>query len=205
MYGAGPGIVYVAPMQDPTSLWGHFINCLKQYATFTGRARRREFWGFCLFWFLTSLVLGILNLVLTFVASAAVIGLALSWLFTLVFLLPSFAVICRRFHDIGKSGVAAVPLYIAIPVHIMAGAISGVLSLSFLQNARASSFAMQPHDFTPMMIANGLSALSSLLSLGALIYILIFLTRDSVPGDNPYGPNPKGVLPYQYGTEVRSI
>ena len=32
------------------SLFDYFIKCYKEYANFEGRARRREYWGFMLFW-----------------------------------------------------------------------------------------------------------------------------------------------------------
>jgi uncharacterized membrane protein YhaH (DUF805 family) len=35
--------------------------------------------------------------------------------------------------------------------------------------------------------------------IGAIIMI-VFLAQDSQPGDNKYGPNPKGVISFQAGT-----
>lgn len=64
--------------------------CFAKYATFEGRARRSEYWYFCLFGFIVSLLLGWIPVV------GMLIGLAL--------LLPSIAVFVRRMHDIGKSG-----------------------------------------------------------------------------------------------------
>jgi len=201
------GSPYVAMAEDPTSLWRHFTHCLANYATFSGRARRREFWGFCLFWFVVSMSLGVVNL-----AIPPKVGLVLSWLFMLGFLLPSFAVICRRFHDIGKSGNAAAPLYIFIPAYMISGAISGWMLQPLMREAGMSSpFRVTPQDMTQwsfdgtFAVATGLSVLSGLLSLAVAIYILIYLTRDSVPGDNAYGPNPKETLPRPYGTEVKEI
>jgi uncharacterized membrane protein YhaH (DUF805 family) len=39
------------------SLFGYFVKCLKKYACFKGRARRKEFWGFMLFYYLFLFVL----------------------------------------------------------------------------------------------------------------------------------------------------
>ncbi|MDP9429930.1 MAG: DUF805 domain-containing protein [Actinomycetota bacterium] len=77
-----------------------------QYAGFTGRARRSEYWYFALF------------TVLVYVAAAvvdAVIGVALFGLLApLALLLPSLAVTVRRLHDTGRTGwwalLALVPL-----------------------------------------------------------------------------------------------
>ena len=66
-------------------------NCLNNYATFTGRAGRAEFWWFFLFNLLASIV-------------ASMIWARLGNLVSLALLLPSLAVGARRLHDIGKSG-----------------------------------------------------------------------------------------------------
>ena len=68
-----------------------FIKCLKQYADFKGRARRKEYWMFVLFNFIISFVIGLL-------------GSVLSWIYTAAVFIPSLAVCVRRLHDIGKSG-----------------------------------------------------------------------------------------------------
>ena len=67
--------------------------CFQKYATFSGRARRSEYWYFYLFTFLVSLVLDCIPL----------LGV-LSFVWWLAQLIPSLAVTVRRFHDIGKSG-----------------------------------------------------------------------------------------------------
>ena len=56
-----------------------FINCWKKYATFSGRARRKEYWLFVLF-----------N--------------AIALVYALSAILPSFAVCVRRLHDTNRSG-----------------------------------------------------------------------------------------------------
>ncbi|MGR3344424.1 MAG: DUF805 domain-containing protein [Paracoccaceae bacterium] len=77
-------------------------SCFSQYATFSGRARRSEFWYFILFTILGSFVLGMLES-LAFGWSLVGPG-GLSTLFDLVVLLPSISVAVRRLHDLGKSG-----------------------------------------------------------------------------------------------------
>lgn len=66
------------------------------YVTFSGRAPRSEYWYFCLFVFLVSIGIGIVEGVI----GTEVIGS----LFSLAVLLPSIAVSVRRLHDIDKSG-----------------------------------------------------------------------------------------------------
>ncbi len=73
-----------------------FLDAVKsvfsQYATFSGRARRSEYWYFVLFNYIVSIVL-----VLTGVQM-------LSYIWSLATLIPGLAVAVRRMHDIGKSG-----------------------------------------------------------------------------------------------------
>ncbi|WP_375691471.1 DUF805 domain-containing protein [Pseudooceanicola sp. LIPI14-2-Ac024] len=84
---------------------------LGKYATFSGRAKRPEFWWFVLFVILAGLVVGILDAML-FGASDAASAAAgysvqsepLSALFALAVFLPYLAVAVRRLHDIDKSG-----------------------------------------------------------------------------------------------------
>ena len=66
-------------------------NCLSNYATFSGRASRSEFWWFFLFQVLASV-------------AASMLSEKLSGLVSLALLLPALAVGARRLLDIGKSG-----------------------------------------------------------------------------------------------------
>lgn len=74
----------------------YFLGAYKKYADFTGRARRKEFWMFVLFYFIFSIVLGIID---------GIIGVQLlGLLFSLGSLIPSLAIGARRLHDTGRSG-----------------------------------------------------------------------------------------------------
>lgn len=75
-----------------------FLKVVKDnYANFNGRARRKEFWMFALFYFIFAIVTSILD---------GIIGLygILTILLSLALIVPSLAVTVRRLHDIGKSG-----------------------------------------------------------------------------------------------------
>lgn len=108
--------------------------CFRKYATFSGRARRSEFWYFCLFCTLVStavsLIFGDMSL--------------MSTLFAMGTLVPCFAVSWRRMHDIGKAGTWALIAFVPIV-----------------------GFILQ----------------------------FIWCCRDSQPGENAYGPNPKENAP----------
>ena len=69
---------------------------LSKYATFTGRARRSEFWWFALFSVIVQVVVDIIDNVVGNSILGIIVGLA--------FILPSLAVAARRLHDTGRSG-----------------------------------------------------------------------------------------------------
>ena len=78
-----------------------------KYATFSGRARRSEYWNFVLFNILVSFCLGFLGGLLgglTGSETITTIFTGISGIWGLAVLIPSLAVIWRRLHDIGKSG-----------------------------------------------------------------------------------------------------
>jgi len=99
--------------------------CWRKYATFEGRARRSEYWWFYLFIQLVSIPFSLIFFVTymitlwpAFEASGTgveprfsdfnfapmLVGIALLVIVSLVFLLPSLAVLVRRLHDIGQPG-----------------------------------------------------------------------------------------------------
>ncbi len=108
-----------------------------QYAGFSGRARRSEYWYFTLFNFIVTGVFSVLSSV-----TGSTIFSVLSGLFSLAVLIPGIAVCIRRLHDIGKSGWYL--LFVLIPL------------------------------------------------VGAII-LIVWYCKDSMPGENQYGPNPKEV------------
>lgn len=82
----------------------YFFAVLTKYATFSGRARRSEYWYFALFSTIISIVLMIVDNIL----GVAIIGS----IYSLGVLLPSIAVGVRRMHDVNKSGwFLLIPLY----------------------------------------------------------------------------------------------
>ena len=121
--------MYSQNVKPSMSLGESLTSVFNKYATFTGRARRSEYWWFAVCYFgLTSLFniaqMGMMIQVLSgemlpndpsyllMLMAGVVIGLGL--------FLPALAVTVRRLHDIGKSGWnilwAAIPLIGAIIV-----------------------------------------------------------------------------------------
>ena len=75
----------------------YWLGCIKKYAEFSGRARRKEYWMFILFNMLIAFGVNVVD---------AVLGMEglLGGLYSLAVLIPGWAVFTRRMHDIGKSG-----------------------------------------------------------------------------------------------------
>lgn len=67
-----------------------------QYAGFSGRARRSEFWYFLLFYVVSLFVAGIIDSVTGIPVLAFIVLLAL--------IVPTLALNTRRLHDTGRSG-----------------------------------------------------------------------------------------------------
>jgi uncharacterized membrane protein YhaH (DUF805 family) len=85
-----------------------YLKVLNNYATFSGRARRSEFWFFALFNMIFSIVaMGLDNVLGTTLNMGYEVSLPYGYiylLYSLVTFIPSLAVAVRRLHDVGKSG-----------------------------------------------------------------------------------------------------
>jgi uncharacterized membrane protein YhaH (DUF805 family) len=78
--------------------------CLtKDYANFSGRASRSEYWYFALFVFIVVIALTIIDGFMGTLDVKSGHGL-LSSIFSLAILIPQLAVQVRRLHDVDKSG-----------------------------------------------------------------------------------------------------
>jgi uncharacterized membrane protein YhaH (DUF805 family) len=82
-----------------------YFAVLKKYATFAGRARRREYWMFTLWNFIVCAILGIVATVaLSISPKAALITDMVLLAYCLLTLLPALSVTVRRLHDTSRSG-----------------------------------------------------------------------------------------------------
>lgn len=79
-----------------------YLDVLKKYTVFQGRARRKEYWMFTLFSFLIYIALATIDGILGMGGEGGA-GL-FTMLYSLAVLLPSLAVAIRRLHDTGRSG-----------------------------------------------------------------------------------------------------
>jgi uncharacterized membrane protein YhaH (DUF805 family) len=97
-----------------------YMHVLTNYAQFSGRARRAEYWNF----FLVNLII---MLVLEFVLGFMHLGF-IAYLYSLAVLIPSIAVGIRRLHDTNRSGwwllISLVP-FVGIVVVLVLLALEG--------------------------------------------------------------------------------
>ena len=80
-----------------------YLDVLKKYAVFTGRARRKEYWMFTLF----QIIFLVVAMILDNIIGTAIdgVGYGLFYIvYALATLIPSLAAGVRRLHDTGRSG-----------------------------------------------------------------------------------------------------
>lgn len=70
------------------------------YANFSGRARRAEYWYFILFYIIIYIALLVVDMLL----ASANLPAFLTTIYSLALIVPNFAVGARRLHDTGRSG-----------------------------------------------------------------------------------------------------
>ena len=138
------------------------VHCFENYAVFTGRAARPEYWWFYLFNVLIVMAIYVLTLGQSGLRAPLVFFL---WAFTFV---PHLAVASRRLHDTGHSfwwALAPVGI-VAVPIAAL-----GLTKAADLRNLFAAAILIV------LLLA----------SLGYAIWLLILLCRQSDAGPNRYG------------------
>jgi len=88
-----------------------YLEVLRKYTVFTGRARRSEYWYFVLFNFLNSILTSMMDLTFGLYNLETGYGV-INTIYAALVLVPAIAVGVRRMHDVGKSGwYFLIPLY----------------------------------------------------------------------------------------------
>jgi len=126
------------PEHGPVMSW--YLKVLRQYADFSGRARRMEYWVFNVISLLITIAAVTVDAITGSLSLTLGLGL-LSGIYALAVLIPGLAVSVRRLHDSNRSGWWLLLIFIPL--------------------------------------------------LGGLT-LLVFMFLGSTPGDNRFGPNPKG-------------
>ena len=193
-----------APQGENLSVWGYFVRCLtKKYSDFSGRARRKEWWSFALFETLITSLLAIpmgMTFGKDFAADPEMVqymaqnpgdkeyiyslmgGNVFFWgllIVGILLLVPTLAVGCRRFHDVG----------ISTGVFWVVGGLTVLSSLVGVLQVIA-----------PGVIPQALSGIVSFLSMLATLVMLVVAFIPGKVGPNAYGPDPKPAPTYEgYG------
>ncbi len=174
---------------NKTSLWRYYLDAFRlRYFDFTGRARRREYWGFVLFDSIVSLVLLILGFLIFFPSELGEAGDPIGGLINLMmstFLICSLAMVyglltlparmaiaVRRLHDTGRSGWWIFGYYLWSAIG------TTILNMVALRSSSIGTIET-------------IQLISSLISLVGAVTILIFLLRDSSREVNAWGESPK--------------
>jgi len=89
--------------------WFYFVDVIKKYIVFQGRARRAEYWWYTLFISIFSIIATVFDSIF----GLKIMGQGLlNTLLSLAILLPSISVGVRRMHDCNKSGwFLLIPIY----------------------------------------------------------------------------------------------
>ena len=167
--------------------------CLKKSFVFKGRARRSEFWWWTLF-----------STVFSFTASLPAEEISednvlLMVLYTLgalalcVYLgIANFAVATRRLHDIGRSGwwYGATLIFGVVwtvwMIVKMFGIIGGMNPAHVDVESDAFAFTLLKEMWAVVLIPY-------VIYIAYSILLLVWYCKDSQPGANKYGENPKGI------------
>ena len=152
-----------------------FKSVLSNYATFSGRACRSEYWYF----------VAISDAFITCGTKllGSIPGIRLMFaIISLILVVPTWAVTIRRLHDVGKSGwllviriilsfivLGLIIAYLAVEISNVSS--TGILSIALKNATRVSLIVLFVY----------------------YLYFLFLTFQDSQPGDNKYGPNPKGL------------
>lgn len=95
-----------------------YLKVLRQYADFSGRARRTEFWMYALFNMIFAIAAAVLDNILGLKFNEQIPYGFIYLLYGLATFIPGLALAVRRLHDVGKSGwfyfIAFIPLIGAI-------------------------------------------------------------------------------------------
>jgi uncharacterized membrane protein YhaH (DUF805 family) len=81
-----------------------FFLALRKYADFSGRAQRKEYWMFLLFYYIFMIAISFVSSIVSLITGVKDLILMSLNAYILLMILPLIAITIRRVHDTGKSG-----------------------------------------------------------------------------------------------------
>jgi uncharacterized membrane protein YhaH (DUF805 family) len=139
----------------------------ENYANFSGRARRSEYWYYHLANFIISAITMSIDKLLE-------LKFGINLLYGVVVFIPGLSVAVRRLHDIGKSGWILLISYIAIIICAV-GLVLGMLTLG------SSSFSIW-------------FAIPIIVMVAICIWMIVLFVTEGDDGKNKYGSDPKNIF-----------
>ena len=157
--------------------------CFQKYIDFSGRASRSEFWWFVLFTFVASVALSVMGL-------AEPLLIFLQWIFSLLVLLPSLAVMARRLHDTNRTAWWLL-LHLVSGLGVALGLIFVIVALGFAYGGHLNMWGGGGEDYDGLITGLVIGAIISLVvGVGCAITLLVFFVLPGTVGPNRYGPDP---------------
>ncbi len=177
----------------PSTTFGEaFKKYWKNYFNFKGRARRSEFWWMVLGNFFMLLPFLVIYLIFTVLIIFSIMALitTLNFLplllvafiyhpikyvclgYVVLTFIPNLSLIIRRFHDIGRSSICPLILYVTYFI------ISYIVIFNPLNYFEKANFEILKHALL-------------LMSIAIVIFLIAFISLDSKKGRNKYGDSPK--------------
>jgi len=185
-----------------------FVEAIKRgfrnYATFSGRATRAEYWWWALFTTLSISWLSLFVVGVTLVLSlewlsSSVIMFALSlslmglgYLIGMACWIPTISVAIRRLHDIGKSGLWVLLVQIPFPVVLLTTVL--VLGMFGYGMGHQGYSEVPPKlDWLDKVLITAvvLDGVAALIIIPGSLLQIIWLSRKGDTGSNKYGPDPR--------------
>ena len=165
----------------------------RQYAVFSGRATRAEFWWWILFITVGNVTLGLLEAGIQLATGTEYT--ILTGLFALATVLPSLAVTCRRLHDMGRSGWWQLAWH-TLPVLAWFAAFASLFMGTAVGIGIGDNRDYPPVlDLLPIVPFIISLVVATATSVGIIIWAVIWTVRPSQPGPNRYGPHPLPATP----------
>ncbi len=168
-------------------------SCFRKMFTFSGRARRAEYWFYFLFmnmvWLGFKAVKGLVINCFMPMASVEVQSCAsltndiICWCATVALMIPMLAVTVRRLHDLGDTGWLSVAIYL-LPWLV------GVGFTIYTDNFTDLTLDMIGESIDGLMGLLGSYVVFYLFEFAALIARVIMMARRGTVGENEYGADP---------------
>ncbi|MEM8541585.1 MAG: DUF805 domain-containing protein [Pseudomonadota bacterium] len=161
--------------------------CLSKYVTFSGRARRPEYWWFFLFVVIGGVVFSVLDSVFFGGQSEdGIVSQPLYSLFSILVFLPLLAAGWRRLHDTGRPG-----WYLLLPLAVSLAMTVGLL-LSIFAFSATGNASGDPNELGASVAILGLGGMAAafIVQLVVAILMIYWLSRPTQQEENRYGPVP---------------